>query len=280
MSLTYGGTDVQGVTYNGVEVQSITYNGVEVWSAIKPSLKDNTPAQIQYAAQHDLAASLWDIGDYFEMTLNGNWQCTDNTITLNNYVIRCVLIGINHNADKEGNHMLHFLMGKNTNNVDVAFYYSKMYAGPGGVVAWQSCSMRTITMANLYNKIIPSNWRAVIKPCTKYTDNTGGEADDASRVTATSDNCFLLAEYEIYGSRKYANSAEQNYQKQYAYYANGNSKVRYKHDSPTTSDHVWSRSCGVGWAHDENFIVIRNSGEVFCYYGNNNHSFSPVFCIG
>lgn len=32
MSLSYNGTEVQGVTYNGAEVQSITYNGVELWS--------------------------------------------------------------------------------------------------------------------------------------------------------------------------------------------------------------------------------------------------------
>lgn len=278
MSFTYNGTNVQGVTYNGTNVQSITYNGVEVWSAIKPSLKDNTPAQIQYAAQHDLAASLWDIGDYVEMTLNGNWQCVDNTITLNNYVIRCVLIGINHNADKEGNHMLHFLMGKNTNNVNVAFYHSKMNTENTNSGGWKSCKMRTITMANLYNTIIPSNWRAVIKPCTKYTDNTGGGSDNASYVTATSDTCFLLAEYEVFGSRTYANSAEQNYQKQYAYYANGNSKVRYRHDSPTSAYNWWGRS--VRHNSSNCFCIVSASGDTNAPNAYYSHCFSPAFCIG
>jgi hypothetical protein len=259
-------------------VQSITYNGVEIWSAIKPNLKDNTPAQIQYAAQHDLAASLWDIGDYFEMTLNGNWQCVDKTITLNNYVIRCVLIGINHNADKEGNHLLHFQMGKNTDNVDVAFHYSRINTTQTNSGGWKSCKMRTITMANLYNTIIPSNWRSVIKACTKYTDNTGGGSDNASYVTATSDNCFLLAECEVFGSRTYANSAEQNYQKQYAYYANGNSKVRYRHDSPTSVCYWWKRS--VRYNRSNTFCDVNSSGGVGNFNANVSYCFSPAFCIG
>ena len=268
VTITLGdGTNYTGETW---EVEGNT-----VWLT---ALKDATPTMVQAAAQNDLAASFWAIGDWFPMTLNGSWQCTDNTITLNNYVIRCVLIGINHNADKEGNHMLHFQMGKNTNNVDVAFYYSKMNTENTNSGGWKSCKMRTITMANLYNTIIPSNWRAVIKPCTKYTDNTGGGSDNASYVTATSDNCFLLAEYEVFGSRTYANSAEQNYQKQYAYYANGNSKVRYRHDSPTTNYHWWCRSvwCSVG----DHFVLVSRSGDRGITYAYQSDLISPAFCIG
>jgi hypothetical protein len=265
-----------------------THNGTEYavgesipFASLSPALNENSPEQIQYAAQHDLAGLLWDIGDWFEMTLNGNWQCVDNTITLNNYVIRCVLIGINHNADKEGNHMLHFQMGKNTDNVDIAFHYSKMNTENTNSGGWKSCKMRTITMANLYNTIIPSNWHTVIKPCTKYTDNTGGGGNDASSVTATSDNCFLLAEYEVFGSRTNANSAEQNYQKQYAYYANGNSTVRHKHDSPTTSDQWnqwWERS--VAYYSSSYFCIVSSSGGPNGYDAYSAWGFSPAFCIG
>ena len=274
-TITVTVNQLAGINYSSAGPKTISVT-VAVMST---TLNNNTPAKIQYAAQHDLASSLWDIGDYFEMTLNGNWQCTDNVISLSNYKIRCILIGINHNADKEGNHLLHFQMGKNTNNVDVGFNYSKInseYTNSGG---WKSCKMRTITMTNLYNTIIPSNWRAVIKPCTKYTDNTGGSNADASYVTATSDNCFLLAEYEVFGNRTYANSAEQNYQKQYAYYANGNSKVRYMHDSPTIT-HGWhARSV---WENSmARFCGGRKSGEADWHDADSGYyCFSPVFCIG
>jgi hypothetical protein len=279
MSFTLNGTEVQSITWNGDDVQSVTMDGVEVWSAFPSDLSKATPEQIQYAAQHDLAASLWDIGDYFEMTLNGSWQCVDNTITLNNYKIRCVLIGINHNADKEGNHMLHFQMGKNINNVDVEFYYSKINTTDTNSGGWKSCKMRTITMDNLYNTIIPSNWRAVIKACTKYTDNTGGQTDVAKNVTSTSDNCFLLAEFEVFGIQTKANIYEQNYQKQYAYYANGNSKVRYRHDKQTSSASWWERSPRQS-EYAYHFCVVLYDGTAATSGAQNTNCISPAFCIG
>ena len=75
---------------------------------------------------------------------------------------------------------------------------------------------------------LPSDLRAVMKPMTIYTDNTGGGSNTASYVTASVDYLPLLAEFEIFGTRSYANSAEQNYQQQYQYYKNGNSKVKYR----------------------------------------------------
>ena len=48
----------------------------------------------------------------------------------------------------------------------------------------------------------------------------GGATDTASNVTSTWDRIFLMAEYEIFGARSYANSSEQNYQSRYDYYAN------------------------------------------------------------
>ena len=54
-------------------------------------------------------------------------------------------------------------------------------------------------------------------------------------MTSTTDYLPLLAEFEIHGARTYANSAEQNYQQQYAYYQAGNSKVHYKHNATGTA---------------------------------------------
>lgn len=55
-----------------------------------------------------------------------------------------------------------------------------------------------------------------MKSCTKYTDNKGG-SNTASNVSSTTDYLFLLSEYEVHGTRNYANSAEQNSQAQYDY---------------------------------------------------------------
>ncbi len=69
----------------------------------------------------------------------------------------------------------------------------------------------------------------------KYTDNKGGGNDTASQVTKTKEFFCLLAEFEVQGKRTYANSAEQNYQKQYDYYKAGNSKIAYNHASPSSA---------------------------------------------
>lgn len=61
-------------------------------------------------------------------------------------------------------------------------------------------------------------------------------------MTSTTDYLPLLAEFEIHGARSYANSAEQNYQQQYAYYQAGNSKVHYKHNATGTAASAWCRS--------------------------------------
>ena len=89
---------------------------------------------------------------------------------------------------------------------------------------------------------LPSDLRAVMKPITKYTDNVAGGTNNASNISATIDYLPLLAEFEIFGKRTYANSYEKNYQAQYAYYANGNSKVKYKHSDATAAAVWWSRS--------------------------------------
>ena len=52
----------------------------------------------------------------------------------------------------------------------------------------------------------------------------------------------MLAEYEIFGTRSYANSAEKNYQAQYAYYSAGNSKVKYRHSATGSTAWWWERS--------------------------------------
>ena len=126
---------------------------------------------------------------------------------------------------------------------------------------WKSCNMRynilgstntqngdatsttaTSPKANTLMSCLPSDLRAVMRPMYIYTDNTGGGSDTASYVTGTLDYLPLLAEYEVHGTRTYANSAEQNNQTQYAYYKNGNSKVKFDHSSTSSAVDWWVRS--------------------------------------
>ena len=101
----------------------------------------------------------------------------------------------------------------------------------------------TSPLANSLMAALPADLRAVMQPVTKYTDNTAnGGGNVQSYVTATTDYLFLLAEFEVFGTRSYANSYDQNYQAQYDYYKAGNSRVAYNHSAVSTAVWWWLRS--------------------------------------
>ena len=133
--------------------------------------------------------------------------------------------------------------------------------------------MKTICPAFL--NALPAAWRNAIKNCTKYSDNSGGGSDNASYVTATTQKIFLLAEFEVHGTRYYANSAERNYQKQYDYYKNGNSKVKYQHSSTGSACDWWLRSVSV--TYTTTFCLVNAGGSATNYYAYDSFGFAPGF---
>ena len=85
-----------------------------------------------------------------------------------------------------------------------------------------------------------------MKGVTKYADAVGNSSNVAANVKAFTDYLFLLAEFEVQGTRYYANQYEQNYQKQYAYYSSGNSRVMYRHNATGSTAWWWLRSAYYG----------------------------------
>ena len=150
---------------------------------------------------------------------------------------------------------------------------------------WASCHMRTTILgsdasptsprANTLLAALPADLRAVMKPITKYSDNTGGGNNTASYVTSTTDYLPLLAEFEIHGARTYANSAEQNYQQQYAYYQAGNSKVHYKHNATGTAAYAWCRSVSATTAY--RFCLVDTTGNPNYYNAYLSWAVAPGF---
>ena len=107
---------------------------------------------------------------------------------------------------------------------------------------------------------LPADLRAVMKPMTIYTDNNGNSSNVAANVTTSVDYLPLLSEFEIFGTRSYANEYEQNQQEQYQYYKNSNSKVKNKHNDTSTAAFWWERSPYCGTA------------STFCYVGTNGNA--------
>ena len=124
---------------------------------------------------------------------------------------------------------------------------------------------------------LPSALRAVMKPMTIYTDNTAGGSDTASYVTKSVDYLPLLAEFEIFGSRSYANSAEKNYQEQYDYYKAGNSKIKYRHNSTSSTAYWWERSPYCNYS--TYFCRVDANGYANSHNARNSYGLAPAFRV-
>ena len=192
------------------------------------------------------------------------------------------ILGFNHNSSVEGGNSIHFQFGKTAAGVDIAFVNSYGSTSTGFCMntsntnsgGWNNSYMRK-TICPAFLAALPTAWQNIIAACTKYSDNTGGGSNTASYVTATSDKIWLLSEMEVQGTRSYANSAEANYQKQYDYYRNGNSKVKYQHTATTSACHWWLRS--VNASNTNNFCNVNTDGSANNNNACNSRGFAPGF---
>ena len=134
------------------------------------------------------------------------------------------------------------------------------------VGGWNSSWAYSTCMAQWKN-CFPSDLQAVIRTTTLYTDNTGNKSTSASAVTANSNEVYYLAEYEVFGSNRWANENEPAQQAQYDYYQAGNSRVKYRSDNTSTAAVWWLRS--PNRSNSYNFCLVRVDGDA-----NNNNAFN------
>ena len=260
-------------------------------------LNANSWEEISAVSASGQAANVWAVGDTKQVVINGK---VGNT-TFDNLSVWVFILGFNHNSAMEGNNTIHFQIGKTNqvSGIDIALVDSKcgnsvsttagyfnMNYSQSTSGGWESCTMRTTLLGNsntatspLSGSLIaalPSDLRAVMKSVTKYSNNVG-TSDTVSAVTATTDYLWLLSEFEVFGTRKYGNSAEQNYQKQYTYYANGNSKVFYKHSDTSSKVYWFLRSAST--TTSGMFLLVRSTGAVSSSGANSSYGVAPSFCV-
>ena len=287
-ALAAGNTTIT-VSYTEGGVTKTTTQAITV-TTINTTLNSNSWATIKAVSDAGKGDNYWDVGDTKTITINGTVQ----GFTFSNLSIAVFILGFNHNSSREGNNRIHFQIGKISNKlvglcdsnygnyVSSGFCMNTEQTNRGG---WNNSHMRKTVLgnsgapssppANSLLAALPADLRAVMKSVSKYSDNNGGGHDTASYVTATTDWLFLLAEFEYRGSRSYANSAEQNYQKQYDYYKAGNSKVHYRHDSTGTAAYAWTRSAYSG--NGSNFCLVNTDGTPNNNNADNSRALAPGF---
>ena len=91
----------------------------------------------------------------------------------------------------------------------------------------------------------------------------------------TTDYLFDLAEFEVFGTRYYANTYEQNYQLQYDYYKAGNSKVAYKHSAVSTA--VWWGLRSPIYNYYNTFMIVWTDGAYANGYAHSSGGLRPGF---
>ena len=291
-----------GTNYTAPSSQSVTVEAKFVSSV----LNENDWSVIKSVADASQGANYWAVGDRKAVTVNG----TVGTQAINGtyYVY---ILGFNHNSSREGTGItfgtFKTALSGGTDICLVDSHYNDYSTGgqkwfnmnhssntnSGG---WKGCDLRydvlgstnsnnndagtttaTSPVSGTLMAALPSDLRAVMKPMTIYTDNTGGGSNTASYVTASVDYLPLLAEFEIFGTRSYANSAEQNYQQQYQYYKNGNSKVKYRHSSTSSTADWWERS--PNYDSSTNFCLVGTSGAASYYYARFSFGLAPAFRV-
>ncbi len=282
-------------TSGSVNVVSGTTSYSLTLSFVSSTLNNNEWSVIKSVSDAGQGANYWSIGDRKAVTLNG----TVGKLSLSNVTTYAFIIGFNHNASVEGANRIHFQLAKTAlsggtdvclcdssynSTVSTTGYFS-MNSSRTNSGGWASSQMRTNicgTSLSSYSgtiiAVIPAALRAVLKPVTKYTDNTAnGGGSTASYVTATTDYFFLLSEFEVFGSISYGNTNEKNKQAQYAYYSAGNSKIKYKHDGTSTAAYWWLRSPYA--SNSSLFVYVYTDGTVDYSYAYDSLGFAPGFCV-
>ena len=206
---------------------------------ISSVLDENSWSAIKWASNHNVGQNYWAVGDCKEITMNGK---VSDGLTLTNYSAWVYIIGFNHNAEKEGNSIAFQGFKVTDKGTDVClvdsgysnfkrtgtwFNMNNEAKSTGG---WEACLMRKNIMP-LIKAAFPADLRAVIKPSIIFTAPNNGDI----ALTATEDEVFLLAEYEVFGTHKLASTQESTYLKQYSYYSAGNSKVKCQHNATSTA---------------------------------------------
>ena len=253
-------------------------------SFVAAELNANSWEMIKAVSDAGQGANYWSVGDTKDVTLTGTWR----SLNVSNVTVKAFILGFDHNSAVEGEHRIHFLMGK-IGTTMTAFCDSQYGNQTSGAYftmnttntnsgGWEASRMRKTVLGNSNTPdvplegslmaVLPEDLRAVMKSVTKWTQNNA--------LTATTDYAFLMAEFEIFGTRSYANSGEQSKQAQYDYFKAGNPKVFYRHSATTTAVYAWLRSPAASYSYS--FCFVYASGAADYDYASYSRGVAPGFC--
>lgn len=268
-AVTAGGEGEKSVT---ITIDSVSGNIKIIVSAVVAikALNDCTWAEISQISSSGQAANTFSVGDQKEIVLNGRAFNTN----FNNQHVYAFIVGINHNASREGDNVIHFELYKNgdTPYAITTFDYgsslgeksTSMMTTNDNAGGWVGSDMRNNKLggrttdskdfpkSGTFMSILPSDLRAVLRSVSKYTFND-------STPSKSSEYIFLYALYEVLGEPyKFGASNEITFLEQYEYYKSGNSVI-HQGSSESGSVDFWTRSKET--SEGDSFYVITDAGQ-------------------
>ena len=134
-----------GTNHNAPENKTVSI------TAVKPTVSNSSWDDIKAISDAGTAASYFAPGDTKSITLNG----TVGTLALNNLQVDAFILGINHNASREGSNRIHWAIGKiggtlialcdsgyNSNYTDGNKRFNMNHWGNYNRGGWKGCDLR------------------------------------------------------------------------------------------------------------------------------------------
>lgn len=213
-----------------------------------PVLSANSWEQIAKACQRNEVPDTWEIGDYKNMTIDGE-----------EYLV--TIIGKNHDtySDGTGTAPLTFQL---KDCYKTSYRYDDARSNRSG---WRDSEIRTVTLPALM-ALMPSEIQPYIREVNKKT-SAGGLS---STIITTADKLFLLAEDEAVG-RIYSAPGEGS---RYPYYLE---TIRRIKNQPVYPAYWLLRS-----PNDENDVTVcevRSEGNAATNYADSTSGISFAFCF-
>jgi hypothetical protein len=266
------------------------------------ALNEYTWNEINKISASGLASEYWSVGDCKEIVLNG----TIGTLPVENFKTCVFILGFNHNGASNtidfgtfksalsgGTDMCLIDSNYSATSTGGSKLFNMNHTAESNVGGWKSSNIRydvlgstdvfdgdasetcaTNPVSGTLMAALPVDLRSVMKPMAIRTNNTGASNAD-SVVTTTIDYLPLLAEFEIFGTRTYANQYENKYQAQYQYYKDGASSKKYRHTELTNSANWWGRSARGGYS--SHFCC--SSHQSVYDYANKSLGLAPIFRV-
>ena len=215
----------------------------------KEVFADNSWSDIVVACQNNEVPDTWAVGDTKAMTIDG-------------VEYNVMIIGKNHDTYTDGGTApLTFQLVKCYGTK------AKMNSANSNKTGWSNSEMRTVTLENILSAM-DSTISGAIKAVNKTTLK-----GDKSGLETTSDQLFLLSEYEVFGTTTQSNGKQEGLA-QYQYYANDGSIVK---TFDGTSCNWWLRSPYYG--NSINFSCVYSFGFISSNNANISNGVAFGFCF-